>query len=178
MSRRVAFSENYPVTEDIGAHYEVSVNSMNLLYSPVNPGFVADFRYYSHDEVEEERDARLEEIDASLALTLLASIEASFRVDYLRRCYRRKKDPLSRAFRALYKRKGRKVSFEEELLEGWKRHSNVSPRLLGEIRGAFNYRHWLAHGRYWMPRLGKRYDFSGIFDLAYDVDETFPFESA
>ena len=176
MSRRVVFSANYPDMEDIGEHYELSVKSMNLLYSPVNPEFVADFQYYSHEEVEEEKETRLEEIDASLALTLLASIEASFRVDYLRRCYQRKKDPLSRVFRTLYKRKGRKVSFEEELLEGWKNHSNVSPRLLGEIKGAFNYRHWLAHGRYWMPRLGRQYDFSSIFDLAYDVSELFPFE--
>ena len=165
MYRRVAFAASYPELQDIAEHYEISVKSMALLYSQLNPGFASDFQYYTHDEVAKERDDRLEEIDASLALTLLASIEATFRVDYLRRCYRRRRDSLSRDFRLLYRKKGRNVSFEEELLEGWKRHSNVRQSLLGDIKGAFKYRHWLAHGRYWIPKLGRRYDFSNIFGL-------------
>ena len=176
MYRRVAFAASYPEFEDVAEHYESSVKSMTLFYSHLNPGFVNEFRYYTHDEVAREKEDRLEEIDASLALTLLASIEASFRVDYLRRCYRKRKDSLSRDFRALYKKKGRYVSFEEELLDGWKKHSNVRQSLLGDIKGAFKYRHWLAHGRYWMPKLGRRYDFSNIFGLAHEVDELFPFE--
>ena len=176
MSRRIGFAASYPELEDIVDHYEVSVKSMTLLYSRLNPGFVNEFQYYSQDEIERERDDRLEEIDASAALTLLASIEASFRVDYLKRCYLRRKDPLSREFRLLYKRKGRIVSLEGELLDGWRRHSNVRQSLLGDIQGAFKYRHWLAHGRYWVPRLSRRYDFSNVFSLAHEVDELFPFE--
>ena len=176
MYRRVALAASYPELGDIAQQYDISVKSMTLWYSHLNPGFAEEFRYYTHDEVEKERDDRLDEIDASLALTLLASIEASFRVDYLRRCYRRRKDALSRYFRALYRKKGRHVSFEEELLDGWSRHGNVRQSLLGDIKDAFKYRHWLAHGRYWMPRLGRRYDFSNIFDLADTVVERIPFE--
>ena len=43
-------------------------------------------------------------------MTLLASIEASFRVDYLVRSRARKKDDLSRAFKALYREKEQKAS--------------------------------------------------------------------
>ena len=176
MFRRVSFSENHPEFDDIGEHYDVFVESMNLYYSQLNPTFISKFKFYSREEVERERESRLEEIDASLALTLLASIEASFRIDYLQRCYREKKDLLSRNFFELYERKGSHVSFENEILDGWKRHSNVPLTLLEEIKGAFKYRHWLAHGRYWIPRLGRRYDFSNIFGLALRVDEMFPFE--
>lgn len=176
MYRRVAISESYLELDDVGEHYGVSVESMNVYYSRFNPAFVSLFQFYTPDEVDKEKEDRLDEVDASLALTLLASIEASFRVDYLRRCYLRKKDPLSRNFRALYKKKGRRVSFENELLDGWKKHSSVPPSLLGDIKGAFNYRHWLAHGRYWVPKHGRRYDFSNIYELACEVDERFPFE--
>ncbi len=176
MARRVSFSESYPEFEDLGEHYNVFVNSMNLYYSELNPSFVSQFRLYTREEVEKEKEGRLEEIDASLALTLLASIEASFRIDYLQRCYRKRKDPLSRNFRELYESKGSRVSFENEILDGWKEYSDVSPTLLGNIKGAFNYRHWLAHGRYWVPRLGRRYDFSNIFGLALEIDKSFPFE--
>ena len=178
MSRRIYFYKNYPEFVEIGELYAVSIKSMEMYYSRLNPQFDSIFQFYTHEEVEEEKELRLEEIDASLALTLLASIEASFRVDYLQRFYRKKKDPLSRSFRKLHKKKGNLVSLKDDLLDAWKKHSSVQTSLLGNIKGAFNYRHWLAHGRYWVPKLGRRYDFSNIYDLALKVDKSFPFEKS
>ncbi len=108
-------------------------------------------------------------------MTLLASIEASFRVDYLQRTYARKKDDVSLAFRALYKKKQQKVSFSDDILQCWRDHSDVPAKLVGEIRGAFRYRDWLAHGRYWVARLGRQYDFETIYDLGRSVELAFPF---
>lgn len=176
MSRKVSFYKNYPEFVDIGELYDVSVKSMEMFYSPSNPQFDTRFKFYSPEEIEKEKEGQLEDIDASLAFTLLASIEASFRVDYLQRCYRKKKDPLSRIFRNLHNRKGNRVSLKDDLLDAWKEHSSVRPLLLGDIKDAFNYRHWLAHGRYWDPKFGRRYDFSNIYDLANEVDRSFPFE--
>ena len=76
MFRRVSFSENHPEFDDIGEHYDVFVESMNLYYSQLNPSFISQFQFYSREELERERESRLEEINASLALTQLASIEA------------------------------------------------------------------------------------------------------
>ena len=177
MYSRVTLTGNHPTSVDIAEQYDVSVKSMILYYSKVNPGFSTQFRFFTDDEVENEREDRLEETDTALALTLLASIEASFRVDYLRRCYRRRKDSLSRNFRELYKRKRRRVSLEDDLLEAWKRHAPVPSSLVGDIKGAFKYRHWLAHGRYWVQKLGRRYDFSNIYELACTVEKVFPFEA-
>ena len=108
-------------------------------------------------------------------MTLLASIEASFRVDYQQRHYFKKKDPLSRAFRALHREKQQNVSLLDDILETWKEHSDIRPRLVGDIRSAFRYRDWLAHGRYWVPKLGRQYDFDSIYDLARSVEQAFPF---
>lgn len=178
MSRRTYFYKDYPEFVEIGELYAVSIKSMEMYYSRLNPQFDFNFQFSTHEEVEREKEFRLEEIDASLALTLLASIEASFRVDYLQRCYRKKKDPLSRLFHDLHDKKGIQVSLKDDLLDAWKKHGNVRPSLLGDIKAAFNYRHWLAHGRYWVPKLGRRYDFSNIYDLALRVEKSFPFEKS
>lgn len=176
MGKRVALSESVLEFVEIGEHYTVIVKSINLYYSHVNPAFDSLFQFYTEEELEKEKEFRLQEIDASLALTLLASIEASFRIDFFQRCYNRKKDPLSLKFRELYKKKDKYVSLEDELFDRWKKYSNVPKSSLGDLKGAFKYRHWLAHGRYWIPKLGRRYDFLNIFDLAITVDESFHFE--
>lgn len=56
-------------------------------------------RVAAEDEVLAERDERLYEAGAASAMMVLASIEAAFRVDYLRRCYAKHRDGLSRTFR-------------------------------------------------------------------------------
>ena len=144
--------------------------AIHLYYTATSPGFDVRFAYYTEDEVLAERDERLYEAGAASAMTVLASIEASFRVDYLRRCYAKYRDRLSRALYTLYQDKGPRVSLSEDLLEVWKDHGAVPARLVGDIRSAFGYRDWLAHGRYWVPKLGRQYDFASVYNLARDVE--------
>jgi hypothetical protein len=47
--------------------------------------------------------------------------------------------------------------------------------LIGELRGAFRFRHWLAHGRYWTPKLGRRYNYEDVYALADETFKSFPF---
>jgi hypothetical protein len=93
----------------------------------------------------------------------------------LQRCYRRGKDPVSRALRNIYKSKKQQASLEDEIFSAWADNSSGSLSIIGELRGAFKFRHWLAHGRYWTPKLGRRYDFSDIFALADLTLRSFPF---
>jgi hypothetical protein len=88
------------------------------------------------------------------------------------------KDDLSRAFRLIWRSRKKRVSLDEDILEAWKKHSSASKQLIGELRGAFNFRHWLAHGRYWVPKFGRRYDFIFVYSLADDVLSAFPLENA
>ena len=48
-------------------------------------------------------------------MSLLAAVEAAFRIDYLQRCYQRKKDGVSRQFWEIYKEKETRASLEDEL---------------------------------------------------------------
>ncbi|MGB7132439.1 MAG: hypothetical protein WBD59_16615 [Candidatus Sulfotelmatobacter sp.] len=65
---------------------------------------------------------------------------------------------------------------DEDILEAWSEHSSGSRQLIAELRGAFNFRHWLAHGSYWVPKLGRKYDFNFVYSLADDVLEAFPLQ--
>ena len=174
MARRVPF-EDPPALQQIAAHHAVLEAAIHLYYSKTNPRYLELFESDTADEVHAKRHVTLQEARAASAMTLLASIEASFRVDYRQRARARKKDDLSRTFKALYREKEQRASLSRDILQGWRDHSDVPTNLVGEIRSAFRYRDWLAHGRYWEPRLGRRYDFVTIYDLGREIESSFPF---
>jgi hypothetical protein len=125
------------------------------------------------DEIAPELSARLEETDLRSTLAVLTRLEAAFRVDYQCRCEKRMKDDVSRAFRAIHRSRKARVSLDEDIFEAWKENMTQHRRLIGELRGAFRFRHWIAHGRYWVKPSGK-YDFNSIYLLAENVLNTFP----
>lgn len=108
-------------------------------------------------------------------MDVFGALEAAFRIDYLQRCYRREKDVLSRAFRHLYKDKGRRVSLVGDILAAWRQNSNVPRKVIADLTGAFKYRHWLAHGRYWNPRF-RKLDYDDVYTLAEATLHIFPFK--
>ncbi len=165
MPDRVSFSRQHPAIQEVARYYDDLEKSLRLYFSPVAPSYKIRFGGYSLAEVETELDGRLAELDMASTLTILAAIEAAFRIDYLQRCYLKKKEPVSRAFRSLHREKGTKVSLEDDILEVWKRHGGVPSALIGNLRGAFKFRHWLAHGRYWVPKL-RKYDYLTVYPLA------------
>jgi hypothetical protein len=107
---------------------------------------------------------------------VLTSLEAIFRADFDLRCRKRLKDELSIYFRGVEKQRKDAARLDEDILEGWKKYRSASPRLISELRGAFRFRHWLAHGRYWTPKLGRRYDFGYVYLMADAIISNFQFE--
>ena len=97
MPRRVSFDDP-PALHQIAAHHAILEEAIFLYYSPDNPRCGELFVFATANEVRTKPDATLHEARAASAMTLLASIEASFRVDYLQRNYAKKRDDLSRAF--------------------------------------------------------------------------------
>ena len=95
------------------------------------------------------RTIRLE-LERHSSLSALAMCEARVRLDYQKRCRKRFKDAVSRALRDLYQARGRQVRWDD-LLDVWKSHQlePASRLVIGELKSAYHYRHWLAHGRYW-----------------------------
>jgi hypothetical protein len=162
--------------EDIFKHYTDIITSLRLYFSAASPDYTTRFGGESKTTVEDGLRDRLSEVDMNYTLSLLASLEASFRVDYLLRCKLKKKDSVSRALRLIYKRKKEWASLEDDILDVWKKNTTVPPRVIGDMIGAFNFRHWLAHGRYWPPKLGRKYDFFSVYTLTAEVLNSFPLE--
>jgi hypothetical protein len=162
--RRISFSNEELPIKEIDAYFVTTEKALRLFYQKNNPYFAN----YTSEELENERDQMIEELDKSTAFTVLAAIEAHLRVDFLQRCYNKEKDSLSREFRNLNKKKGSNVSLSDDILELWMQNINRKP-VISELRSALNYRHWLAHGRYWTANLGRRYDFYSVLTLAINI---------
>jgi len=174
MGDRISFCSELLRFEQVAVSHSDTAKSIRFYYTA--PSLVTrDIKFigYTAQETQQEQNLRLDELDKNSVFSLLAALEASFRVDFYLRCYGREKDDLSRFFRAVIKAKGDKISLEDDILETWRNHFPAAKAHLSELKGAFRYRHWLAHGRYWTPKLGKKYDFSSVYLIAQAIEENF-----
>ena len=174
-ARRVTFSgEHLPLVE-IAQYYSDIEASVRNYFSFGNLKSGERFVGYTPLEIELEMISVLEEHARSLSMSILAALEAAFRMDFLQRCYKRLRDPLSRSFRALHRQQGQHVPLKDIFLQ-WQLYSNVPRSIVSDLTHAFKYRHWLAHGRYWTLKIGREYDYDDIYALAESIYNSFPFE--
>lgn len=126
-----------------------------------------------------------EELDADFAyqaaelgqvtmLGMLACAEAALRVDFIEKVSNKRKDPVSRGFWNVYHAQGmEKIRLDEDILDTWRDRGGESriKRAVAEFKGALGLRHWLAHGRYWKPKLGRAngYDAVDVFDICAEL---------
>ena len=155
-----------------------------VLTAPVGAVSATTSRYVgkTREELEEDFAHQVAELARVTMLGLLASTEAALRVDFVERVWNKMKDPVSRRFLVInggrfWKPFGgrgiRDIRLEEDILDTWREHG-VNPaikRAVAEFKGALNLRHWLAHGRYWKPSLGRPagYDPADVFDICREL---------
>ena len=130
----------------------------------------AESRYYG--KTREELDADFSFQAAELGLLsmfgMLACTEAALRIDFIVRVSNREKDEVSRRFRIVSKEQGKRVRLEEDILDVWREHGEITIKSAVQgFKGVLNLRDWLAHGRYWKPKLGRvaGYDAVDVFDI-------------
>lgn len=157
---------------DLADYHRDAEASLRLYFTPVNPDFIVLFAGDRPSEVAKRLADRIHETDMRSALAILARIEAAFRLDYQWRRKEKKPDAVSITFRK-YRRTN--VRLDEDIWEAWKVHHPTTAPLISQLRSAFRFRHWLAHGRYWTA--GHKYDFQALYILAQLVLATFPFYS-
>ncbi|MEI6984917.1 MAG: hypothetical protein WCK65_02220 [Rhodospirillaceae bacterium] len=174
MARKVSFSGKNLSPIDAILHHSDTGEALTLFFSSVSPSYPVRFAGYKLTEVHAELADRRAELDLNTTMSLLAAVEAAFRIDYLQRCYQKKKDDVSRQFFEIYKEKATRVSLEDEIYEVWKSNTVGSTKLISDLRGAFKFRHWIAHGRYWTPKLGQKYDALSVYPLALAALSDFP----
>lgn len=91
MANRISFSGDHVGLPQIAAHHQDLESSLTLYFSARSPSYLIRFLGYATAEVTDELGERLDEAELTSSLTVLASIEGAFRIDYLQRCYRREK---------------------------------------------------------------------------------------
>ena len=47
------------------------------------------------------------------------------------------------------------------------------PSIISEFRGALNLRDWLAHGRYWNPKLGRKHSPEDVLNISKMLVDSF-----
>ncbi len=107
MVRKVSFSQANLRLEEIAAHYDDLRQALKIYYNPLKYQKVIPNKFVtcSMGELRSEWALCCNELDKSFSLTLLAALEASLQIDYLQRCYARRKDVLSLEFRKFYKKR-------------------------------------------------------------------------
>jgi hypothetical protein len=150
MSRRfVTIADDWTQPEEIWTYYERSIDAIAALGSPrVNPSpnFVGMTTTEFNDALVEMRN----ELDLQVSFALLASFEATLRVDFWDRVHRRLRSGPGAEFMDLAREHEHRVPFDA-ILDIWNKHSTPHGRA-GELRAALQIRHWLGHGRYWVPK--------------------------
>jgi len=170
MAKKLSKSNQNLSIEEISDIFSYRNKSLRLLFSNKNPNFKSDFVGYNKEEINNELKEQLNEVEKDACLNLLASVEAKFRLDYAIRCEERDKDDISRKFREVFAERQYRISFEDGILNQWKDLPEITSSIISYVKGAFKYRHWLAHGRFWTYK-SKKYDFFGLYNLALLVNE-------
>ncbi len=161
---------------EVAEYHNDVVDSLKLYFSEISPNFSTRFFGHSRAEIASELAARVEETNRRSAFFVLTALEAAFKEDYLYRCKKKAKGELSRAFRAIYRSRKEKPRLDDDIFRTWREKSpELGPRLISNMRGAFHFRHWVAHGRYGEP--GRKYDFDDVYSLAENVLKEFKLQT-
>ena len=133
-----------------------------------------------------ERENLLESVRIELSIEagfmLLAYVESLFRSDFVLRVKNRKwKDPLTLYYRETYNPSSRPYQYPlDDIFRGWRYKSQECDKKMNDILATlpqyFKYRHWIAHGRYWVfneQNYVRRYKFDSLCILVDEIHKCF-----
>lgn len=178
--RRVSIAEEIPSISEVWRWYEDTRTALIVYEQKVISAVIIGNAIPEHlrgmtaNETETHFRAQREELDDLTSFALISATEATLRVDYLKRVYAKKKDNVSRAFHKLYQRKGERVRLSEDILGVWVEKFPSCKSAVSDFRGAINFRDWVSHGRYWVPRLGREYRPESIIAISENLLSAIP----
>ena len=176
MARHVALLGEHLNIEQINRRRRVVEAAVEAYCAEDGPGAAQFFLGYTQSEVLAEKETLLDELRRSASMDVFGALEAAFQVDFFRRCYGHEKDDISLAFKEIYHDRGTRVPLGT-ILAVWRKSDVASQRAI-EVSSALKYRHWLAHGRYWIPGFPKKLPYDEVYKLAKETLATFPLKDA
>lgn len=168
-----------PTPAKIWDYYQAAQESFVARYERLRAGFPwamversSRFFGMSLPELADAFEQWGEELDHEVALALVGSIEAIFMSHY-----KSIKAPGPQALIlevrlwALRSRRGDDASFDE-VLEAWKEARPGQGHEVGLFKQVLQFRHWLAHGRRWVPLGFSGFDVATVVDRARRLDRS------
>ncbi len=122
----------------------------------------------------------VQELEYATTLKLLTCSEAALRIDFHDRRIKGKKiDKIAKYFKEIYKQrkkenKSKNIRLEKDILDIWQENPNVNNKGIDDYKRVLKYRHWLAHGRAWSPKLAEDYDLNRVLTIITGLFETLP----
>ena len=123
-----------------------------------------------------------DELSIEAGFMMLAYVESLFRMDFVARLENRKwKDPLSAHFRKNHKASSPFYRYPlDDIFIGWRREGGTCDdemeNILRRLPQYFDYRNWVAHGRYWSYKekdFLRRYNFDSLCILVDEIKKHF-----
>ncbi|OGU38956.1 MAG: hypothetical protein A2X61_09490 [Ignavibacteria bacterium GWB2_35_12] len=148
----------------------------NKLWGLITTSNIKDdhnFFSFTTDDINDYFNNSEEELEHLVCFDLISATEAFLWVDFYQKVHRKDKSKLGKEFRIITKKKSKKVkgniSLEQDIIESWKKIHYEKKDIFSNLLGILNYRHWLAHGRYWKPKIGRQYTPEITYDIAENI---------
>lgn len=159
-------------------YYEKTRNAISYKYETLQPEFFG----MAESEISEIKENLLNELSIESSFSLLTYIESCFRTDFIIRRNWRKRDPLTVIYKKEFK-PNQKI-YQYPLVDGifasWKQvYKDIDGinDLFSRLIQAFDFRNWIAHGRYWHFKDNiNKYDFNSMLILCQLVEEKLPLQ--
>lgn len=164
MTRRfVTIADDWTQPDHIWSYYEQSIEAIVALGSAVASGSHPQplFVGMTPAEINAVLVEMRAELDRQVSFALVASFEATLRVDFWGRVHDRRKDGPGAEFMALARNYEERVRLDD-ILDVWNKHS-TPPGRAGDFKQVLEIRHWLGHGRYWVPKTKHKADPLGLW---------------
>lgn len=159
----VNFNPEKPDPQSIEEMYDYCREGIEKKFNPaLNPNLNNEFPGFSEQEREEIKQGLLDELSMRSSFYLLAYIETLFRTDFALRLEtnngKKSQDVLTRAYKQEFNPAKRLFNYSlvEVIFANWKRFAINKPNskemtdILNTLPQYFEFRNWMAHGRYWI----------------------------
>mgnify|MGYP007069974551 CR=1 FL=1 len=181
--RKFQFASHNRTLNEIKSYYDKMLSSLEYKYSRNhNPLYAEMFADMSEAAVERELGELKEELSLEGSFELLSFLEKEFRTDCYLRCKGRFRDELSRGFKRAFDEVGHvqyRIPLLDVIVEGWKQqllsdtpHDAETLAFFSGISDIFNFRNWMAHGRYWEFSYSRgKHHFDSIWLMVNHVED-------